>query len=1251
MVDRTATARAKDVFFSHFREEAIHVESLIHNLQEVSTGDSLHSTLLGPMCHTGWRMFKKWLSDHPFCVAFVAKCFPEISVTLLNHLSEGLEDILSVLASLLRCGANVGLVLFQSKSPSNSELRGAHHLFKAIIAQMTATESITELSSIFCSFLGQMPHCFFSATTDNNEDRREGVITSFLENENNWNCLFSFWNEEAFFCWIKIFYQCVRSLILSSAMIFSRKKKRRRSPIVKPFMSQKMLDGVGSAIKKIHLLCFVKESDENKIISFIVLLAVFFLHFSHERTGKQQLRELAKEISATGAGSPKSLSFSSPVGHAGALHLLCDEVFSFPIDDSEARQHSSLTVQGEGRDSFLALIQAENENAIMKGNFCALSSLAATISNTFTSPSTLSARSNTSSSLLDLQESGIGTFVAVLFPTIVPNLIKLGVTLSEIEKLPESLSLTRSNTREISKVEEDLIDALNWILLGNNSAVTTDASFFQFSGMITSDYVKMISTLCNPVDSFLFSGGEEMLLRFLNGSLSLKNGACRVLLQVFFRRKSSPHPLDMVVSERHRLVLLSSPLLTVLEVQLHAVAEAEDTMQLVEAEPSRVVLIHMLSLITSFTPEALIDIFTPSVIIPSIATIISQSLLIPPSLTEHAFASLVILAKKYPLPAASILDFEFITEQFSLNETPLEPNMRIVIGSLEIMEALVKSSSVVVTFDWLEILAKGIELLPLYTPPFPLFQMALWRCTQAVLENVDTDTLSDFCSPCTAHHVAKAFEGLLNCSKVMEMEIENVERSSSTPVENDQEALELPKTISLLPVVLNVAARMKRKEAILEKSLRCIPLKEDKWVKAIVTPELLVQIVYYYSMTKPLAYRALESDKNAPDSLQTQEKAGDSQIESEYLGNPIKLLLELWVRLADKEATSLELSLKSHSKELNCIARYLANESVEKEIIYALLQAIRAAALSDPHVSELLLYEHHNLIRKSYVAASLLRHLVPLLKKNIAVPYTPTNFFKKGDEFDLSSPQFGVQIIQTMEAVSSKILFNAVYYEENVKTYLEEIQYVPESSWRVSVLHEMIPMLSLVLTDSDDYQTETLPFATLMEKVEVHSAFSSSALLESNEESPKKCPGRFSIVARHLLNSSLFTHVMRVALERSSAEPFLISSADQTQYEEEIIFIFDFVRSAVVLSEYGSKELASANHLLSFVDEFVLQPSLLLSSKITSAAYELLKVLLSFENIRMHWCSSHSSLSKEKYKIALSFFQALDEDKIPSIAM
>lgn len=1246
MVNRSSTVRVKNVFFSHFGEAAKDVESLIHNLQEVRTGNNLRDSLWGPICHAGWRMFKNWLSNHPFCVAFVAKCFPEVSVILLNHLSEGLEGILSVLASLFHCGANVGLILFTSDSPSSSELEVAHRLFGTIVAQMTASENITEMSTIFCSFLAQMPHCFFSSTTGNNEDKRERVITSFLENEKHWNYLFSSWNEDDFFCWVKIFYQCARLLILSSAMISSRKKKQKRSPIVKPILSKKMLDGVGSAIQKIHLLCFVQESDEKKIVALLVLLSVFFLHFSHGRTEEQQLRELAKEVAATGAGSPKSLSLPSSVGRCCVLQILYNEVFSFLTENSESGKFSSHTVQGEKRDSFVASIQKENKNVILKNDFCALSSLAATISKAFTSASSLSTWSSTSSSLLDLQESGIGAFVALLFPTVIPYLVKLGMELVEMEKVPESLSSINNNSHEISNIEDNLIDALNWILLGNNLTEATDASSsFQFSGMTSSDYVKMIFTLYDPVELFLFSGGEEMLLRFLNGSLSLKNGACRILLQVFFRPASSAHQLGMAVSERHCLVLLSSPLLSVLEAQLQGVAEAEDTMQLVEAEPSRVVLIHMLSLITSLTPVALIDVFTPSIIIPSIASIISQSLLIPPSLTEHAFASLAMFAKKYPFPAASILDFEFITEQFSLNETPPEPNMRIIIGSFEIMEALAKSSPVVVTFEWLEILAKGIELLPLYTPLFPLFQMALWRCTQAVLENVDEDAVSTFCSLYTAHHVAKAFEELLKYTKVKEMENKNVLESSSSTADNDQKAQELAKVTTLLPVVLNVAARMRVKDGILEAALRCIPLKGDSFVKTIVTPELLVQIAYYYSMTKPQMYCAAERGENSTTTLQAQEITADFQIKSEYLENPIKLLLDLWVQLADKEETTLELSLKSHSKELNCIAKYLTDGSFEEEIISALLQSVQDAALSDRHVPELLVYDHHKIIRKSFVAASLLRHLVPLLKKGTAVSRTSTDYPKGGDDLICCSSELGAEIIQTMEEVSSKIIISAFQCEEKLKTNLKRSEYDPECTWRASVLHEMIPMLSLVLADSHCYQTKALPLTTLIEKAEECPALSSSSIIESEEKSAKHCPTRFSTMANHLLHSSLFTKMMRVVLERSSAGAFLSPSADQTQYEEEAVLIFDSVRRAIVHSEYEFKELVNANNLLCFVDEFLLQPSLLFSSKVTSAAYELLKVLLSCENLRMHLFSSHSSLTNEKQKIALSFFLELEKDK------
>lgn len=229
-------------------------------------------------------------------------------------------------------------------------------------------------------------------------------------------------------------------------------------------------------------------------------------------------------------------------------------------------------------------------------------------------------------------------------------------------------------------------------------------------------------TVQSPSAAFLSYRGTLVLEHLLH---SEENDHFRVgceILSALLKMHPTSHPF--------RLIVLASQCLSLLELYLHKVAEAENTNECISCENTRACLQSLGRVVENLRSEEVR--FLSMEMIPDFATIIAQSLTFP-ALVQQCFNATAAMAGEYAYAASMILDYDFIMEQFSIMDTPSECNMHIITGSLQVMTAMVHRSPEVITFEWIEVLARAIELLPLLEGS-PNFSPTLWRCVVRTLQ-------------------------------------------------------------------------------------------------------------------------------------------------------------------------------------------------------------------------------------------------------------------------------------------------------------------------------------------------------------------------------------------------------------------------------------------------------------------------------------------------------------------------------------
>ncbi|KAG5495277.1 hypothetical protein JKF63_02343 [Porcisia hertigi] len=118
----------------------------------------------------------------------------------------------------------------------------------------------------------------------------------------------------------------------------------------------------------------------------------------------------------------------------------------------------------------------------------------------------------------------------------------------------------------------------------------------------------------------------------------------------------------------------------------------------------------------------------------STSTLISESKDYP-TLPQHGLCALVHLAAALPLAASMALEFDFLSEQCTIADS-LSANVgRLIVGSLDVMSAIVVQQSVVVTFEWIEILHGVLQNLGRWRDTVPSLDAAAWRCVRHTVES------------------------------------------------------------------------------------------------------------------------------------------------------------------------------------------------------------------------------------------------------------------------------------------------------------------------------------------------------------------------------------------------------------------------------------------------------------------------------------------------------------------------------------
>eukprot|EP00796_Vickermania_ingenoplastis_P010651 gene10651-7398_t len=486
--------------------------------------------------------------------------------------------------------------------------------------------------------------------------------------------------------------------------------------------------------------------------------------------------------------------------------------------------------------------------------------------------------------------SAMASLQAFLFPENIPS-VEAGTILyflpfvmarcvAEIQR-----TVVKENTVEIS-----LVDFLS-LLLESSLMASMDGLLIH-----------------SPLDTFISVSGFPAVEAMLGSdSEEVKNSAFRLLASILKYTTG-----DAVKLFRH--VLLSSLCPRLMESYLEEVAEAENTNEYVSRETCRGNLMKLMEVISLADPTE-IDCFS-SEIVPRIATIIAQSLTFP-DLMQKCFRALTTVAEKFPYPASMVLDFDFIMEQFSIMDTPSDCNAFIIIGSLNVMAAMVKTAPVVITFEWIETLAKGIELLPAYRT-FPEFASALWNCIFLTLLESE-ESMDFFAAPEVQERIAVA-----------------VEDSHDT---------------NLLTTIIRSANLVRPHHSRVKAAIIALRsrLHNNDTDRLIVSRALLEAVAAFFTVGEE---EKDESEVNSTENLQP--------------ATPSLLLVDLWNALSQEENSSVGGSIVIHQDLLQltgeCLASYHVDAAME------LVSIVKESS----NLKNLLDNERNARLRKSFIAAAVL---------------------------------------------------------------------------------------------------------------------------------------------------------------------------------------------------------------------------------------------------------------------------------------
>ncbi|KPI86571.1 hypothetical protein ABL78_4346 [Leptomonas seymouri] len=181
-----------------------------------------------------------------------------------------------------------------------------------------------------------------------------------------------------------------------------------------------------------------------------------------------------------------------------------------------------------------------------------------------------------------------------------------------------------------------------------------------------------------------------------------------------------------------RRVLLGSPSLSLVSEVLTGVAETADVKGELTKSGVADVVEGALRLICALENAELSSVFADSLVF-TVGTLVSEGKE-NVSLLRRGLRALARLSSAFPMAGSLVLDFEFLTEQCAMAEPPADASAAMVVGSLDVMSAIVVQQPAAVTFEWIEILLNIIQNLDGWRDTVTGLDTALWRCVRYTVE-------------------------------------------------------------------------------------------------------------------------------------------------------------------------------------------------------------------------------------------------------------------------------------------------------------------------------------------------------------------------------------------------------------------------------------------------------------------------------------------------------------------------------------
>lgn len=181
-----------------------------------------------------------------------------------------------------------------------------------------------------------------------------------------------------------------------------------------------------------------------------------------------------------------------------------------------------------------------------------------------------------------------------------------------------------------------------------------------------------------------------------------------------------------------RRVLLGAPSLSLVGDVLSGVAETPDVKSELAKAAVAAVVEEALLLLSAMDNAELTSVFTDSLVF-TVSTLVSEGKETA-SLLRSGLRALARLAAAFPMAGSMVLDFEFLMERCAIPDPPTDASATLVVGSLDLMSAVVSQQPAAVTFEWIELLLGVLQHLASWREGVPGLDVALWRCVQYTVE-------------------------------------------------------------------------------------------------------------------------------------------------------------------------------------------------------------------------------------------------------------------------------------------------------------------------------------------------------------------------------------------------------------------------------------------------------------------------------------------------------------------------------------